>query len=73
VPARDLRTAQHLTIGLLAFAIRPVPRGPFVVPVLWSLVGGQAAFLLGVPPDLGGWVAGGVGVVLLVRSKAASS
>jgi hypothetical protein len=57
------------TIGLLAFAVRPYPRGPLVVPVLWCLVGAQAAFLLGVYQDLGLIFAGVAGVVLLVRSK----
>jgi hypothetical protein len=57
------------TIGILAFTVRPYPRSPFIVPVLWSLVGGQAAFLLGVPQDLGLLVAGLVGLVLIVRSR----
>lgn len=57
------------TIGVLATMVRPYPRSPLVVPVLWSLVGGQAALLLDVPPDLGLVVAGGVGAVLIARSK----
>lgn len=57
------------TIGLLAFLVRPYPRSPFVVPLLWCLVGAQAAFLLGVPQDMGLIAAGVVGVVLLLRSK----
>jgi hypothetical protein len=57
------------TIGLLAFAVRPNPRGPLVVPLLWCLVGAQAAFLLGVYQDLGLIFAGIAGVVLLVRAK----
>jgi len=41
------------TIGILAFA-RPVYlRSPLVVPALWCLIGGQAAFSLNVPPDYG--------------------
>ncbi len=58
------------TIGLLAFLVRPYPRGPIVVPILWSFVGGQAAFLLAVPPDLGLVVAGVFGIVLFARSRA---
>lgn len=58
------------TLGMLAFTVTPYPRSPFVVPILWSLVGGQAAFLLGVPQDFGLFVAAAVGVVLVVRSKA---
>lgn len=61
------------TIGLLAFLTRPYPRSPLVVPLLWSLVGGQAAFLLGVPQDLGLLVAGGCAVFLIARPKAAAA
>lgn len=57
------------TIGVLAFTANPYPRSPLVVPVLWSFVGGQAAFLLGVPQDLGLLVAGVVGIVLIARAK----
>lgn len=60
------------TIGMLAFLVAPYPRSPFVVPVLWCLVGAQAAVLFGVPQDLGLVVAGLVGITLLVRSGAAS-
>jgi hypothetical protein len=57
------------TVGVLAFMVTPYPRSPFAAPILLSLVGGQAAFLLGVPQDLGLLAAGVVGVVLLARSK----
>ena len=57
------------TVGLLSFLVRPYPRSPLAVPVLWSLVGVQAAFLLGVPQDLGLAVAAVVGIVLMVRSR----
>jgi hypothetical protein len=57
------------TMGLLSFLVRPYPRSPLVVPVLWSLVGVQAAFLLGVPQDLALAVVAVVGVVLMVRSR----
>ncbi|MCW5633038.1 MAG: hypothetical protein KIT17_06840 [Rubrivivax sp.] len=40
-----------LTFGLLLLAAPPVPRSLLVIPFLWSLVGGSAAFLLGVPQD----------------------
>ncbi len=58
------------TVGILAFTATPYPRSPFVVPILWSLVGGQAAFVLGVPQDLGLLAAGVACVVLVARSKA---
>lgn len=55
------------TVGMLAFLRTPYPRSPFVAPVLWCLVGAQAAFRLGVPQDLGLLVAAVAGVMLLVR------
>lgn len=58
------------TIGLLAFLVPPYPRSTLVVPVLWCLVGAQAAFLLGVRQDLGLLAAAAVGAFLLVRSSA---
>lgn len=55
------------TLGMLAFLAAPLPRSVFVVPLLWSAVGVQAAFLLGVPQDLGLGVAGLVGLALVLR------
>ncbi len=37
------------TVGLLSFLVRPYPRSLLLAPVLWSIVGVQATFLLGVP------------------------
>ena len=54
------------TLGLLGFATPPYPRGPLIVPVLWCLIGSQAAFLFGVQADLGLVVAGLFGIMLLV-------
>jgi hypothetical protein len=61
------------TIGVLALLVAPYPRSPLVVPVLWCLVGAQAAFLLGVQPDLGLLAAAAVGVFLIARPAAAST
>ena len=61
------------TLGVLAFTVTPYPRSPFAAPVLWSLVGGQAAFLLGVPQDFGLLVTAVVGVVLVTRSRAGNA
>jgi hypothetical protein len=54
------------TIGVLTMAHGPGVRAVLVVPVLWSLVGSQAAFQLDVIPDLGLLVAAVVGATLLV-------
>lgn len=58
------------TVGMLALAVRPYPRSVLVVPVLWCLVGSQAAFLLGVPQDLGLVAAAALGVGLALRPGA---
>ena len=56
------------TIGLLCFAAPPTPRFPLFAPLLWCLVGAQAAFLLGVQPDLGLIAAALVGLGLLATA-----
>lgn len=61
------------TIGMLAFLAAPYPRSVYAVPILWSFVGGQAAFLLGVPQDLGLIIAGLVGAVLMARSRSSAA
>ncbi|WP_420473406.1 DUF6064 family protein [Noviherbaspirillum sp. ST9] len=61
------------TLGLLAFLKAPAPRAPYIVPVMWSVIGGQAAFLLDVPQDLGLVVAGIVGVWMMARPKTGRS
>jgi len=54
------------TIGVLAFLVVPHPRLPLAVPVLWCLIGSQAAFLLDVRQDLALLVAAVVGIGLMV-------
>jgi hypothetical protein len=61
------------TVGILAFLAPPYPRLVLLVPVLWSVVGFQAAFLLGVPQDLALLVAGVIGVVLMGRGRATAN
>lgn len=53
------------TFGLLLLTTAPVPRWLLAIPLVWSLVGGSAAFLLGVAPD---WplLFSGISVVVLV-------
>jgi hypothetical protein len=56
------------TIGLMCFAVPPTPRSTLIVPLLWCLVGAQAALLLGVEPDFGLIAAGLVSVALLATA-----
>jgi uncharacterized protein DUF6064 len=43
------------TAGLLLAARPPVPRALFVLPIVWCVIGGTAALLFGVIPDLALW------------------
>jgi Family of unknown function (DUF6064) len=54
------------TFGVLLLSTTPVPRRLLAIPLLWSLIGGSAAFLLGVPQD---WLLlfSGVVTVLVLR------
>jgi Family of unknown function (DUF6064) len=54
------------TIGVLALASGTSMRAVLVVPILWSLVGSQAAFLLDVKPDFGLLGAGVAAVALFI-------
>lgn len=54
------------TIGVLALASGRSMRAVLVVPILWSLVGSQAAVLLDVKPDFGLLVAGAAAVALFI-------
>jgi hypothetical protein len=57
------------TVGTLAFLPPGSPASVLVAPVLWSIVGVQAAFLLGVTPDLALLPAGVAALALLVRTR----
>jgi len=39
------------SLGVLLLAQQPVPRRLLLIPLVWALVGGSAAFLLAVPQD----------------------
>jgi hypothetical protein len=54
------------TIGLLALSTGSSLRVVLTVPILWSLVGSQAAFLLDVKPDFGLIAAGAVAIGLVL-------
>lgn len=58
------------TIGMLAFLSPPFPRYAFAVPVAWTLVGTQAAFLFGIYEDLGLLAAGLTGLWLAIDAPA---
>lgn len=57
------------TFGVLLMARSALPWRTLVIPVLWSLVGGSAAFLLNVPQD---WVLLFSGIVMVGLSVAAA-
>ncbi len=52
------------TLGILMFAVIPIPRSAFVVPVLWSAIGSFGAFQLGVTQDYGLLIAGLIGLIV---------
>lgn len=56
------------TFGLLLLAASPVPHWLFMIPIIWSVIGGSAAFLLGVPQD---WLLlfGGVTIAVILRRR----
>ncbi|MDH3701575.1 MAG: DUF6064 family protein [Alphaproteobacteria bacterium] len=54
------------TLGLLLLSARRVPLSLLAIPVLWSLVGGSASWLLGVPEDIALPVAGIAGLGMAI-------
>jgi uncharacterized protein DUF6064 len=59
-----------LTIGLLLLVDGPIPLPLAVVPALWSVVAGSAAFTLGMPVDLALPVAGVLLAIALLQRRA---
>jgi len=57
------------TFGLLWIVRRPLARYSLAVPLIWSAVGGSAAFALGVRQDIGLVVAGLSGFWLLFERR----
>ena len=54
------------TIGILGLSIRPIPLRVIIVPIVWSIIGVQAAFLLNIWPDLVLGVAGAFGILFVL-------
>jgi len=61
------------SFGVLLLTSKPVPRWLLVLPLLWSLVGGSAAFLLGVPQDWPLLFSGLTVALLILRDRRRSA
>ena len=61
------------TLGTLLLATPKVPIIPIVVPLLWALIGGCAAWFLDIPEDVSLPLAGLAAVLLLVRKNRRAS
>ncbi len=57
------------TFGVLLLTTAPVPRWLLIIPLAWSLLGGSAAFMLGVPQDWPLLFSGVTIVLLLLRDR----
>lgn len=58
------------TFGMFLWAANRVPWRVVVVPAAWSVIGGSAAFSLGIPEDAGLLLAGAVGTLFVaVRNR----
>jgi hypothetical protein len=58
--------ATIFTFGMLLWATKPVPAYLLAIPLLWALIGLNAAISLRVPQDYGLAVAGVFGTVLVL-------
>ncbi len=58
------------TFGVMLLAASPVPRWLLMIPFVWSLIGGSAAFLLGVRQDWLLLVSSVSAVAIVVRDRA---
>jgi Family of unknown function (DUF6064) len=57
------------TFGALLLTSAPVPRWLLIIPLAWSLLGGSAAFMLGVPQDWPLFFSGLTIVLLILRDR----
>jgi hypothetical protein len=62
------------TFGMMLLAVKTLPRGMIVIPLLWSLLGFNAALSLGILEDTGLLAAGFLGsIIILIKKRAALS
>jgi hypothetical protein len=54
------------TLGILLLTVQRVPVLLLVIPILWSLIGGMAVWLLNIPEDLGLLVGGVLAAWLII-------
>jgi hypothetical protein len=77
-PARELPVVgvpcptTILTLGLLFWARRPLPRYLLAIPLAWAAVGSTVAFALGVLQDLGLLAAGLLALLLLGHQRSSA-
>jgi hypothetical protein len=57
------------TFGVLLLTLAPIPRWLLIIPAAWSLLGGSAAFMLGVPQDWPLFFSGLTIVLLIARDR----
>jgi hypothetical protein len=57
------------TFGVFLLTTRRVPLWALAIPVIWSVIGGSAAFLLAVPQDWPLWLGPAVALVLVLRNR----
>ncbi len=55
------------TFGMLFMLQAPLAAAVFIIPLIWSVIGGSAAVFLGIPEDTGLIVSGIGALVLLIR------
>lgn len=62
-------TVTIFTFGLLLWADRPVPRYLFILPFIWAMIGSIVALAVALPEDIGLFVAGIAGSLLILHRE----